>query len=336
MRFIALVLRRLQRLIPVLIGVSVLCFILIRVLPGDPILSIVPETATAEDIERTRIRYGLDRPVLIQYLDYMAGVVRGDFGTSIQTNRSIVEQIRERLPRTLELIGFGFLFSLFLSVSLGFLSAYKVGKMVDHVSRLGVLVGNSLPEFWFALVLILVFFGLLDWAPPPIGRIGSDVSLEHLTGFLTVDALISGNWRALASALSHLALPVLTLGIVGAAPMMRSVRASALEVMGSPGYRCAVAHGISSRELFWRYLFRESMVPLPVLAGLIFGNLIGGSVLVEYVFSWQGFGQWALRGLMLRDYPVIQAFVLATACFYVIIFLIADIVQAILDPRIRF
>ncbi|SVD70649.1 uncharacterized protein METZ01_LOCUS423503, partial [marine metagenome] len=118
-RFIALVLRRLQRLIPVLIGVSVLCFILIRVLPGDPILSIVPETATAEDIERTRIRYGLDRPVLIQYFDYMAGVVRGDFGTSIQTNRSIVEQIRERLPRTLELIGFGFLFSLLLSVSLG-------------------------------------------------------------------------------------------------------------------------------------------------------------------------------------------------------------------------
>ena len=336
MRFIALILRRLQRLIPVLIGVSVLCFALIRVLPGDPILSIVPETATAEDIKRARIRYGLDRPITVQYVDYMAGVVRGDFGTSIQTNRSVAEQIRERLPRTLELIGYGFLFSLFLSVSLGFLCAHKVGKVVDHVSRIGVLVGNSLPEFWFALVLILVFFGLLDWAPAPIGRIGSDVGLEPLTGFLTVDALISGNWRALGSAFHHLALPVLTLGIVGAAPMMRSVRASALEVMQSPGYRCAIAHGIGSRDLFWRYLFRESMVPLPVLAGLIFGNLIGGSVLVEYVFSWQGFGQWALRGLLFRDYPVIQSFVLVTAGFYVIIFLIADIVQAILDPRIRF
>ena len=309
---------------------------LIRVLPGDPILSIVPETATEEDIERTRIRYGLDRPIFIQYFDYMSGVFRGDFGTSIQTNRAVVEQIQERLPRTLELVLYGFIFSLLLSIFLGFLSAYKAGKMSDHFSRFVVLVGNSLPDFWFALVLILIFFGLLDWAPPPIGRIESDIGLELFTGFLTLDALISGNWRALGSALSHLALPVLTLGIVGAAPMMRSVRASALEVMGSSAYHCAKAHGINSKELFWKYLFRESLVPLPVLAGLIFGNLIGGSVLVEYVFSWQGFGQWALRGLLLRDYPVIQAFVLVTAGFYVIIFLIADIVQAFLDPRIRY
>ena len=335
MRVIALILRRLQRLIPVLIGVSVLCFVLIRVLPGDPILSIVPETATAEDIERTRVRYGLDKPISVQYLSYMRGVLQGDFGTSIQTNRPVVEQIRERLPRTLELISYGFLFSLLLSIALGFLSALKVGRLVDHTSRLGVLIGNSLPEFWFALVLILVFFGWLDWAPAPIGRIDTDLGLEPLTGFLTFDALISGNWPALRSAFSYLVLPVLTLGVVGAAPMMRSVRASALEVMRSPGYRCAAAHGISSKELFWKYLFRESLVPLPVLAGLIFGNLIGGSVLVEYVFSWQGFGQWALRGLLLRDYPVIQSFVLVTACFYVVIFLITDMVQAMLDPRMR-
>lgn len=335
MRVFALILRRLQRLIPVLIGVSVLCFVLIRVLPGDPILSIVPETATAEDIERTRVRYGLDQPISIQYFKYMRGVLHGDFGTSIQTNRLVVEQIRERLPRTLELIGYGFLFSLVLSISLGFLSAAKVGRLVDHTSRFGVLIGNSLPEFWLALVLILVFFGWLDWAPAPIGRIDTDLGLEPLTGFLTFDALISRNWPALRSAFSHLILPVVTLGIVGAAPMMRSVRASALEVMQSPGYRCATAHGMNSRELFWRYLFRESLVPLPVLAGLIFGNLLGGSVLVEYVFSWQGFGQWALRGLLLRDYPVIQSFVLVTAGFYVVIFLIADIVQAMLDPRVR-
>ena len=335
MRVIALILRRLQRLIPVLIGVSVLCFALIRVLPGDPILSIVPETATAEDIQRMRVRYGLDRSIGAQYFDYMKGVLQGDFGTSIQTNRPVFEQIRERLPRTLELIGYGFLFALILSLFLGFLSAAKVGKSADHTSRLVVLIGNSLPEFWFALVLILVFFGWLDWSPAPIGRIDSNLGFQPITGFLTLDALITGNWQAYRSAFSHLILPVITLGIVGAAPMMRSVRASALEVMGSPGYRCAVAHGMKSGELFWKYVFRESIIPLPVLAGLIFGNLIGGSVLIEYVFSWQGFGQWALRGLLLRDYPVIQGFVLVTALFYVIIFLIADILQAVLDPRVR-
>ncbi|MBO69010.1 MAG: peptide ABC transporter permease [Acidiferrobacteraceae bacterium] len=336
MRLATLIFRRLQRLIPVLIGVSVVCFALIRVLPGDPILLIVPETATAEDIERTRIRYGLDRPIVVQYWDYMSGVVQGDFGTSIQTNRPVAEEVRERLPRTLELVGYGFLCSLLLALCFGFISAYRPGKPIDHSSRMLALAGNSLPEFWFALILILVFFGFLGWAPPPIGRIGTDIDIIRVTGFMTLDAIITGNWSALVSALHHLMLPVLTLGIVAMAPMMRTIRASAMEVLNSSGYRCAASHGLSSGRLFRNYVLRESLVPLPVLGGLVFGNLIGGSVLVEYVFSWQGFGQWALRGLLLRDYPVIQSFVLIIAGFYVVIFLIADVVQAILDPRIKF
>ena len=322
-------------LAPVLVGVSVLCFLLIRVLPGDPILSIVPETATPEDIERTRARYGLDRPLVEQYGVYMAGVVRGDFGASIRTNRPVVEQIAERLPRTLELVVPSFLLSLATAIGLGLFAARHAGRLGDHVSRVGALAANSLPEFWLGLVFILVFFAILGIAPGPTGRISPGIDYEVLTGSLIVDSVITGNPQALISSLHHLILPVFTLAVIVVAPMMRSVRASALQVMRSDGYRCAVAHGLRSRELLFGYVLRETMVRVPTLAALVLGNLIGGSVLVETVFSWQGFGQWALRGLLLRDYPVIQGYVLVTASFYVIAFLVADIVQAALDPRIR-
>lgn len=322
-------------LAPVLAGVSIFCFLLIRVLPGDPVLSIVPQSATEEDIERARARYGLDRPVVEQYGAYMAGVIRGDFGDSIQTNRPVVDQIAERLPRTLELVVLGFLLSLGASIVLGLFAALHSGSLGDHVSRVGALVANSLPEFWLGLVLILVFFAVLDIAPGPTGRIGTGIDYEVITGSLIVDSIVTGNTRALVSSLHHLVLPVLTLAVIVVAPMMRSVRASALEVMRSDSYRCALAHGLGSKTLLFGYVLRETMVRVPVLAALVLGNLIGGSVLVETVFSWQGFGQWALRGLLLRDYPVIQAYVLVTASFYVVAFLVADIVQAALDPRIR-
>ena len=327
--------RRLLMLAPVLLGVSILCFLLVRVLPGDPILSIVPETATPEDIERVRERYGLDRPILVQYADYMAGVIQGDFGDSIQTNRPVIEQVALRLPRTLELVVLGFLLALGLSISLGLLAALNAGRIGDHVARMGALACNSLPEFWLGLVLILVLYAYLDIAPPPSGRIDSAIDVQFITGFLLVDSVLTRNGEALLSALHHLWLPVFTLGLIVTAPMMRSVRASALQVMRSDSYRCAVAHGLDRRRLLFGYLIRETMVRVPTLAALVLGNLIGGSVLVEFVFSWQGFGQWALRGLLLRDYPVIQAYALVTASFYVVAFLVADIVQAALDPRIR-
>jgi peptide/nickel transport system permease protein len=322
-------------LAPVLVGVSIFCFVLIRVLPGDPILSIVPETATQEEIDRTRARYGLDLPVVVQYGVYMAGVVQGDFGDSIQTNRAIVEQIAERLPRTLELVVLGFILALMMAIILGLFSALHAGRVGDHLARVGALIANSLPEFWLGLVLILVFFAALGIAPGPTGRISTGIDYEVITGSLLVDSIITGNWTALLSTLHHLMLPVLTLGVIVVAPMMRSVRASALQVMQSESYRCAAAHGLEPKKLLYGYLLRETMVRVPTLAALVLGNLIGGSVLVEFVFSWQGFGQWALRGLLLRDYPVIQAYVLVTASFYVVAFLVADVIQAALDPRIK-
>ncbi|WP_306118076.1 MULTISPECIES: ABC transporter permease [unclassified Roseitalea] len=331
----AFIAKRLALLIPVLIGVSIASFFLIRLIPGDPVLLIVPETATDADIAAARERLGLDQPIPVQYLRYLGGLLQGDFGTSITTNRPIATDLAQRLPMTLELITFAMLLALAVSVALGVYAARRLNRLPDMLTRIGAIVGNSLPEFWLGIMLILLFYQILGIAPAPTGRIGSDFAVPTVTGLITVDTLLAGRWDSFVNALSHLALPVVTLAIVISAPMIRSVRASAIEVMQSDSYRCAAAHGLPERKLVNGYLMRQTLGRLPALAALVFGNLIGGSVLIEFVFSWQGLGQWALRGLQVRDYPVIQTFVLVTATAYVLVFLIADIVQAILDPRVR-
>jgi peptide/nickel transport system permease protein len=335
MRLFLYVLRRLVLLIPVLIGVSLAAFFLIRVLPGDPVLLIVPETATPADIEIARERYGLDRPLPEQYLSYLGGMLQGDFGTSITTNGPVGTQLAQRIPLTLELVSYALLIALVISIAGGVYAARRSGRLPDHVTRMLALAGNSLPEFWLGLVLILIFYQWLGLAPAPAGRIGSGFDVPTVTGFISIDALLSGNPAAVGSALHHLMLPVLTLAIVITAPLLRSVRASAIEVADSDSYRCAEAHGLKQRVLTRAYLLRPTLIRLPTLAAIVFGNLLGGSVLIEFVYSWQGLGQWALRGLLLRDYPVIQAFVLVAATAYVLVFLLADVLQAALDPRIK-
>jgi peptide/nickel transport system permease protein len=190
-------------------------------------------------------------------------------------------------------------------------------------------------EFWLGLLLILVFYYYLGIAPAPGGRVAPSAGLESVTHVDLVDAVITGNAAAFGSVLAHLVLPVATLAIIYSAPILRSVRASALQVLASDGYRCAVAHGLPGRMRVTRYVLRESLSELPTLTALMYGNLLGGAVLVESVFSWQGLGQWALHGMQFRDYPIVQTFVLLTATVYVLVFLIADLLQALLNPRVR-
>ncbi len=318
-----------------LIGVSILVFALVRVLPGDPIRTIVPETATEADIQAARERHGLDKPIVAQYWIFITKAVRGDFGRSFQTGRAVTSEMAERIPPTLELTTYSLVIALLLAVGFGLLAATRAGRMADHVTRVISLVGTSLPEFWLGILLIFFFYYLWELAPPPSGRLDPGIVLQSITGFSVIDALITGNWGALASAVRHLFLPVTTLVVVITGPLMRSVRASALDVLDSNAYVCAVAHGVPDARRWRSYLARPALASLPTLAALMYGYLLGGAIMIEYVFSWQGFGQWALRGLLLRDYPVIQAFVLVVATFYVLIFLIADIVHALLDPRVR-
>ncbi|MET0426811.1 MAG: ABC transporter permease [Actinoplanes sp.] len=335
MRILRFVGRRLLQLIPVLLGVVVLTFLLVRVLPGDPIRSILGPNATEADADAARARFGLDQPLWRQFLDYLGGLFTGDFGTSIQSGSSVRGEMSLRLGPTLELVVIAVAIAVVLAIWLGIWSARRADRLGDHTVRIFALFGNSIPEFWLGLVLILVGYSALGWFPAPSGRVDPDTNLTPLTGADLVDAILTGNGPAIGSAAAHLVLPVLTLVIGVLAPLLRSVRASALEVLRSEAYAAAAAHGLPERTLLRGYLRRATLVRLPSLAALVFGTALGSTVLVEYVYSWQGFGQWALRGLLYRDYPVVQASVLIIALCYVLIFLIADVVHAMLDPRVR-
>ena len=324
--------RRLVQLLPVLLGVIVLTFILVRILPGDPIQTILGPNYTEEDAAAARARYGLDQPLWKQFLDYLGGLATGDLGTSIQSGGSVSAELAERIGPTLELVILALAVALLLATVLGIWSARRAYRLGDHTIRVVALAGNSLPDFWLGLVLILVGYSLLGWFPAPSGRVDPDVGLTPITGAELVDALLTGNGPAIGSALSHLALPVATLAIVITAPLLRSVRASALEVLNSESYTAAAAH-LKERPAA-RLPGPATLVRLP-MAALVFGFSIGSTVLVEYVYSWQGFGQWALRGLLYRDYPVIQASVVVIATCYLLVFLIADVLQAMLDPKVR-
>lgn len=326
---------RLVLLLPTLLGVVVLSFVLVRVLPGDPLAAFVTPSTTAEDIERIRARLGLDVPVWEQFVDYIGGLLRGDLGTSIQSGVPISTELSTRFWPTMELVIVSVTLALVLSVILGVWSALRVNRPEDHAFRVGSLVGTALPEFWLGLVLIAVFYKALHWVPAPSGRLDRDVSVTPITGAEGIDALLTGNLPALGSAIAHLALPVLTIVIGISASLMRHVRASALEILASPTWRTAQAHGVPRGALLRGYLLRGTLARLPTLVAIVLGNVLGGVVLVEFVFSWQGMGQWLLRGLLYRDYPVIQAGVMISALVFAVAYLVADLVHALLDPRVR-
>jgi peptide/nickel transport system permease protein len=335
MRVVRFVVRRLLQLIPVLLGIVVLTFLLVRVLPGDPIRTILGPNATESDAAAARARFGLDQPLWKQFVDYLGGLVTGDFGTSIQSGARVGTEMAARLGPTLELVVLSVSLALVVATVVGIWSAWHADRAGDHGVRILALIGNSMPEFWLGLVLILVGYSVLGWFPAPSGRVDPDTNLRGITGAELLDAALTGNGPAFGSALAHLLLPVGTLAIVVVAPLLRSVRASALEVLHSEPYTAAAAHGLRGGTLLRGYLLRAALVRLPSLAALVFGTAIGSTVLIEYVFSWQGFGQWALRGLLYRDYPVVQASVLVMALAYVLVFLVADVVHAVLDPRVR-
>ena len=335
MKLARYVVRRLLLLIPVLLGVSIFTFVLIRVLPGDPVRTVMPQTATPADIAAARHRFGLDRPIVAQYWIWLRDLLHGKLGNSFQTGVDIRTEFLQRVGPTFELVTLALILALVVAIPLGLRSATRVGRPSDHLIRIGALSSGAVSEFWLALLLLYVFYNDLHLAPPPSGRIAAGIHVDDITSMELVDSAITANGRAFESALSHATLPVITLALVSAAPLVRSVRASASEVLGSDAFRCAESHGLGRRVLLLRYTLRGALVGTPTLAALIYGNLLGGAVLVEYVFSWQGFGQWALNGLLIRDYPVIQIFVLVSATFYVLIFLVADVIHALLDPRVQ-
>jgi peptide/nickel transport system permease protein len=333
MRLGRYVLRRLALLVPVLIGVSVLSFVLVRVLPGDPVRTVLPQSATPAEIQAATARFGLNKPIAVQYWLYLGQLLRGQLGTSFQTGQSVSSEIGARLGATMELVLAALVIALGLALLLGVRGTRHPGGPVDRLASLLGTIGAAMPEFVLGLALLIIFYGKLGWAPTPNGRV-SGVTLRSITGFSVLDAILTGNGAALVSALAHLVLPVLTLVLVVVAPLVRAVRQAARGAIDGDAYACAVAHGLPTRRVVLSYLIRPVAASLPTLTALVLGNLIGGVVIVETIYAWDGFGQWGIQGLLTRDYPVIQAFVLITALIYVTSFLIADIVHAVLDPRL--
>ena len=335
MRFWRYAGRRLAFLPVQLLIVSFIVFFLVRLLPGDPSYLLAGPFATVERVDEVRRRLGLDQPLHVQYVRYVGSVLRGELGTSWITSQPVLQDIAQRLPATMELILAAMIASVVIGIPLGVWTAVRKTGIADRaVFAYGMLAG-ALPDFWFALIVIFVFFFQLGWAPGPIGQLDLSVSIPpRVTGMYAVDALLAGDWAALRSALAHLVLPVTTLTAIYMPLVMKNTRSTMEEMLGSEFVAYARAAGLS-RSVQLRYALRNSMPSVVTIIGILFWFLLGGAVLVETVFAWGGLGQYAVQSVVSSDYAPLQAFVLVTAVFTSIVFLLVDLGYFLLDPRIK-
>ena len=335
MRLLQYVAKRLLQLIPVLLGVSVIIFAISHILPGNPVYLFVGLDTTPEEIEAITKRMGLDKPLIEQYFVWLGDVLRGDLGDSWFTSESVAQDLIRRFPATFEMTTAALLVAIALGVPLGVLSAVYRNSWIDNISRSITLLGVSVPSFWLGLLLIYVLFYLLRIFPPPSGRIGLLISPpERITGLYLVDSLLTGNWKAFSSSAQHLALPVITQALVTLAPITRLMRSSMLEVLGSEYIQAARANGVPERQVYFRDALRNALLAPLTFVALVYGNLLGGSVVIERIFSWPGVGRYALESIVVKDYNAVQGFVLLAAVLYVLVFLIVDILYFVVDPRI--
>ncbi len=335
MRLLQYVAKRLLHLIPVLLGVSVIIFTISHVLPGNPVYLFVGIDTTPEEIEAITKRLGLDKPLHEQYFIWLGNVLRGDLGDSWFTSESVAQDLIRRFPATFELTTVALLAAIALGVPLGVLSAVYRNSWIDNISRGVTLLGVSVPSFWLGLLLIYVLFFLLRIFPPPSGRIGLLISPpDRITGLYLIDSILAGNWKAFSSSAQHLALPVMTQALVTLAPITRLMRSSMLEVLGSEYIQAARANGVPDRQIYFRDALRNALLAPLTFVALVYGNLLGGSVVIERIFAWPGVGRYALESIVVKDYNAVQGFVLLAAVLYVLVFLIVDILYFVIDPRI--
>ncbi|MBA3717164.1 MAG: ABC transporter permease [Actinobacteria bacterium] len=329
------VVRRLLLLAPIVLGLSILVFLWIRALPGGPAEALLGERATQARIADVRHRYGLDKPLPVQYWAYLRTTLSGDLGQSIASRRSVTSEIAQRFPATIELALAAMIFAIGIGLPLGFLAAKWYGSWFDHLSLVGSLLGISIPIFFLAVILKYVFsvkLGLL----PSIGQISVLIDLKHPTNFYLLDAVIEWDWSAFWDVLKHLILPAIALGSIPLAIVMRITRAAVLDVQNEDYVRTARAKGLSPLVVDSRHVLRNAMLPISTIIGLQTGLLLSGAVLTETVFQYPGIGSWITNAIFNRDYPVIQGGILFLAVVFVLVNLLVDISYAILNPRIRY
>jgi peptide/nickel transport system permease protein len=330
------IIRRLLLLIPILLGLSILIFLFIRLLPGDPASTILGERATPENIIRVREALGLDRPLHEQYLSYLGGLVQGDLGKSFLTNRDVVDDFLQRFPATIELTLTAMAFALALGIPLGMLTAKRRGSWVDNGGTILSLLGISIPIFFLGLMLKWMF--AIQWPIlPDSGRIDLiEYAFPRVTNMMTVDALLAGEWGGFVDALRHLILPGIALGTIPLAIIMRITRASVVDVLNEDYVRTAHAKGLGESTVDRRHVLRNALLPVVTVVGLQTGLLLGGAILTETIFGWGGVGKWMYDAVVANDYQIIQSGVLLLALIFVLVNLLVDISYAFLNPRIRY
>lgn len=333
LRFIA---RRLLSSLVTVLGIVIVVFVVVRVLPGDGAVLRAGPYASPEKIQEISEEFGLDQPVTTQFGTYMSNLVRGDLGTSIRTEQPVTGELLDRLPASIELALYSVLAAALLGIPLGILAAARRGGVVDWAVRVIAVIGSSMALFWLGLVVIYVFFYRLGWFPGPIDRLDTSVDPPgRVTGLYTVDALLRGEWSTLANALAHLALPVATLAFVLAAPIMKMVRAAMVDALESDHVRTARALGVPRREVLFRDGFRNALIPVTTAIGIVFGYMLGGNIIVEYLFSWPGIGRYAFTATKGNDIDALQGFVIMVGVLYVGLNVVIDLLYARIDPRIR-
>ncbi|MCC3303842.1 ABC transporter permease [Sneathiella sp. HT1-7] len=331
------ILLRLVQAIPVVIGVVVISFVLTRALPGDPAVYFAGAAADEESIAQIRTSMGLDKPLPIQFLQYVADLLQGDFGQSVYSGQPVAEDLANRLPASLELTLTALILSCAIAIPIGVLAAKNPGSFVDQLCRILVTAGVSLPTFFTGILLIYVFYYLLGLAPSPLGRLDFlYIEPDNVTGFYLIDALIAGDWETWFASLKQLILPAITLALFTLAPIARMTRAAMLSALSSDFIRTARAAGLSDHKVTYGYAFRNALLPIITTLGMVFSFSLGANVLVEKVFAWPGIGSYAVEALVVSDYAAVQGFVLAMALLFVTLNLVIDLTYSVIDPRIGF
>jgi peptide/nickel transport system permease protein len=326
--------RRLVEALPVLVGVSIVVFLFLRLIPGDPALTLLGERANEASLRRVREQLGLNEPLHVQYARYVQRLAHADLGRSIRTNRPVMDEARTRFPATIELSVVALVLATIVGVGAGLVSATWPGSIVDHVSRVLALTGVSMPIFWLGLVLIWLFAVQLRWLPSD-GRLDADVRYTAATNFVLIDAALQRRGDLAVMALRHLALPAIALSTVPMAIIARMTRGAMLDVLRSDYIRTARAKGLREQRVTTGHALKNAAMPVVTVIGLQVGILLSGAILTETIFAWPGIGRWIFEAILNRDYPVVQGMSLVIAVIFIAVNLVVDILYAWLDPRIR-
>ncbi len=332
---LAFVLRRVALIVPTFVGVTLLAFALIHLIPGDPVENLSGERGM-DPARRERLlhEFGLDRSLPVQYAEYVGHVLRGDLGSSLTTHESVLGEFATLFPATVELALCAMLLATLLGIPAGVIAALKRNTAADYAVMGVSLTGYSMPIFWWALLLILFFSVHLGWTPVS-GRIAVEYDVPAMTGFMLIDALRSGEPGALRSALSHLILPAIALGTIPLAVIARMTRSAMLEVLREDYMRTARAKGLSAWRVVLVHALRNALIPVITVIGLQVGLLLSGAILTETIFSWPGVGNWLVHGVQSRDYPVVQGGILLVAAIVISVNLLVDLLYGVINPRIR-